>query len=383
MGTHPIFESDFDCLTAMSDRDVLDMDLEENEEKELLDDGGDDRHEIEESIEAEIQEALNGNDGDDDQVDRESDDDEMEKLRREALNSKKKKKRKDSCGTPDSEDDDALTAMRRELLAQRAQKKPNHLRARLGQRRQQQKQVSAFINPHVTPKKPVTVSRMQFPNFEVKRTVDNKVDAAVPSKKREIVSETKSKFKITRTVKNEVSGGGGITDKNQSVAYSDAEDEIEVNLKHTASKKSKKSKTSRAVFENASEMNELESDESLDDITSDSESSESDDNKAQMFVLKAGDKRGVVKKVKSPSKSKKSKSKESPKPRQSRTVKDKSTTGRSKSPASSSSKSKRKSEKEDELEKKMERIRRDNEKREKRARLVEREKRKYSGSKRR
>merc|ERR1712106_847922 len=365
MGTHPIFESDFDCLTAMSDRDVLDMDLEENEEKELLDDGGDDRHEIEESIEAEIQEALNGNDGDDDQVDRGSDDDEMEKLRREALNSKKKKKRKDSCGTPDSEDNDALTAMRRELLAQR---------------RQQQKQVSAFINPRVTPKKPVTVSRMQFPNFEVKRTVDNKVDAAVPSKKREIVSETKSKFKITRTVKNEVSGGGGITDKNQSVAYSDAEDEIEVNLKHTASKKSK---TSRAVFENASEMNELESDESLDDITSDSESSESDDNKAQMFVLKAGDKRGVVKKVKSPSKSKKSKSKESPKPRQSRTVKDKSTTGRSKSPASSSSKSKRKSEKEDELEKKMERIRRDNEKREKRARLVEREKRKYSGSKRR
>ena len=35
-----------------------------------------------------------------------------------------------------------------------------------------------------------------------------------------------------------------------------------------------------------------------------SESSESDDNRAQMFVLKAGDKRGVVKKVKSPSKSK-------------------------------------------------------------------------------
>ena len=72
------------------------------------------------------------------------------------------------------------------------------------------------------------------------------------------------------------------------------------------------------MFENASEMNELESDESLDDITSDSglyefiisfiycwpESSESDDNKAQMFVLKAGDKRGVVKKVKSPSKTK-------------------------------------------------------------------------------
>merc|ERR1711892_955979 len=144
MGTHPIFESDFDCLTAMSDRDVLDMDLEENEEKELLDDGGDDRHEIEESIEAEIQEALNGNDGDDDQVDRESDDDEMEKLRREALNSKKRRSAKTAAGTPDSEDDDALTAMRRELLAQRAQKKPNDLRARLGQRRQQQKQVSAF-----------------------------------------------------------------------------------------------------------------------------------------------------------------------------------------------------------------------------------------------
>ena len=70
----------------MSDRDVLDMDLEENDEKELLDDGGDDRHEIEESIEAEIQDALNGND-DDDQVDHGSDDDddEMEKLRREAL----------------------------------------------------------------------------------------------------------------------------------------------------------------------------------------------------------------------------------------------------------------------------------------------------------
>ena len=39
-------------------------------------------------------------------------------------------------------------------------------------------------------------------------------------------------------------------------------------------------------------------------IRIETESSESDDNKAQMFVLKAGDKRGVVKKVKSPSKSK-------------------------------------------------------------------------------
>ena len=64
-----------------------------------------------------------------------------------------------------------------------------------------------------------------------------------------------------------------------------------------------------------------------------------------------------------------------------------------------SSSSKKKSEKEDELEKKMERyfilikfsslkninqrIRRDNEKREKRAKLIEREKRKYSSSKRR
>ena len=39
-------------------------------------------------------------------------------------------------------------------------------------------------------------------------------------------------------------------------------------------------------------------------LKSKTESSESDDNKAQMFVLKAGDKRGVVKKVKSPSRSK-------------------------------------------------------------------------------
>merc|ERR1712113_362523 len=182
MGTHPIFESDFDCLTEMSDRDVLDMDLEENEEKELLDDDGpddsNDRKEIEDLIENDIQDALNANS--------DNSDDEMEKLRMEALNSKKQRKtRPDSCGTNDSEDDE-LTAMRRELLAQRAEKKPNDLRARLGKRNK----VSAFINPHVTPKKPVTVSRMQFPNFEVKRTVDN----TDPSKKREILSETKSKF---------------------------------------------------------------------------------------------------------------------------------------------------------------------------------------------
>ena len=81
---------------------------------------------------------------------------------------KQRKTRPDSCGTNDSEDDE-LTAMRSERRAQRAEKKPNDLRARLGKRNK----LSAFINPHVTPKKPVTVSRMQFPNFEVKRTVDN------------------------------------------------------------------------------------------------------------------------------------------------------------------------------------------------------------------
>jgi len=322
------------------------MDLEENEEKELLDDEPEDekesRDEIEESIEQEIQDALNGKESD------KSSDDEMEKLRLEALNSQKQKRsRPDSCGTNDSEDDE-LTAMRRELLAQRAQKKPNDLRARLGKRNK----VSAFINPHVTPKKPVTVSKMQFPNFEVNRTVDNS-----NGKKREIVSETKSKFKITRTVKNEISSAA-------QFAYSDS-DEIEVNLKPT--KKSKKTKA-RAVFENAAEM-KVQSEESLDELSSESESSESDDNRAQMFVLKAGDKRGVVKKVKSPSRSKKSK-KESPKAaRESRIVKDK-------------GKSKKRSEKEDELEKKMERIRRDNEKREKRAKLIEKEKRKYSSKRR-
>ena len=52
------------------------------------------------------------------------------------------------------------------------------------------------------------------------------------SKKREILSETKSKFKITRTVKNEISSAA-------QFAYSDS-DEIEVNLKPT--KKSKKTK---------------------------------------------------------------------------------------------------------------------------------------------
>ena len=41
----------------------------------------------------------------------------------------------------------------------------------------QKKQVSAFINPLVTPEKPVTISRMRFLNFEVKR---NSADAAVP-----------------------------------------------------------------------------------------------------------------------------------------------------------------------------------------------------------
>ena len=64
----------------MSDRDVLDMDLEENEEKELLDDDGpedNDRKEIEELIENDIQDALNANS--------DNSDDEMEKLRLEAL----------------------------------------------------------------------------------------------------------------------------------------------------------------------------------------------------------------------------------------------------------------------------------------------------------
>ena len=65
----------------MSDRDVLDMDLEENEEKELLDDDGpedNDRKEIEDLIENDIQDAL-------DNADSDNSDDEMEKLRAEAL----------------------------------------------------------------------------------------------------------------------------------------------------------------------------------------------------------------------------------------------------------------------------------------------------------
>ena len=92
------------------------------------------------------------------------------------------------------------------------------------------------------------------------------------SKKREIVSETKSKFKITRTVKNEISSAA-------QFAYSDS-DEIEVNLKPT--KKSKKTKARwkfekvnkklafcRAVFENAAEM-KVQSEESLDELSSES-----------------------------------------------------------------------------------------------------------------
>ena len=94
---------------------------------------------------------------------------------------------------------------------------------------------------------------MQFPNFEVKRTVDNalvhihffqnfKINVRKP-KPREIVSETKSKFKITRTVKNEHSGVGELIVNR----YSDSDD-IEINLKPT--KKSKKKKSRCENFSN-------------------------------------------------------------------------------------------------------------------------------------
>ena len=64
--------------------------------------------------------------------------------------------------------------MRRKLLADRAQRKPNDLRARLARG----KKISAFINPNLSPKQPVTIkdqanNQMQFPNFKVGRTVVN------------------------------------------------------------------------------------------------------------------------------------------------------------------------------------------------------------------
>ena len=55
---------------------------------------------------------------------------------------------------------------------------------------------------------------------------------------REIISENKSKFKITRTVKNEISKSDIIIDTRDST---DSDERIEVNLK--GSKKSKKGKS--------------------------------------------------------------------------------------------------------------------------------------------
>ena len=86
----------------------------------------------------------------------------------------RRKTRRDSCESRSNSDDDALTEMRRKLLADRAQRKPNDLRARLAKG----KKISAFINPNLSPKQPVTIkdqanNQMQFPNFKVGRTVVN------------------------------------------------------------------------------------------------------------------------------------------------------------------------------------------------------------------
>ena len=86
----------------------------------------------------------------------------------------RRKTRRDSCESRSHSEDDELTAMRRKLLADRAQRKPNDLRARLAKG----KKISAFINPNLSPKQPVTIkdqsnNQIQFPNFKVGRTVVN------------------------------------------------------------------------------------------------------------------------------------------------------------------------------------------------------------------
>ena len=69
--------------------------------------------------------------------------------------------------------------MFRALLAQRAQKKPNDLRAKLTKPK-----ISAFINPNISPKQPIPLrvgigpqltaaEKNEYKNFEVKRTVAN------------------------------------------------------------------------------------------------------------------------------------------------------------------------------------------------------------------
>lgn len=78
--------------------------------------------------------------------------------------------------------------MRRKLLADRAQRKPNDLRARLARG----KKISAFINPNLSPKQPVTIkdqanNQMQFPNFKVGRTVVNNGSKAEIERKRFII----------------------------------------------------------------------------------------------------------------------------------------------------------------------------------------------------
>ena len=101
----------------------------------------------------------------------------------------RRRTRRDSCESRSNSDDDALTEMRRKLLADRAQRKPNDLRARLARG----KKISAFINPNLSPKQPVTIkdqdnNQMQFPNFKVGRTVLNNGSKTVPERKRFIVS---------------------------------------------------------------------------------------------------------------------------------------------------------------------------------------------------
>ena len=78
--------------------------------------------------------------------------------------------------------------MRRKLLADRAQRKPNDLRARLARG----KKISAFINPNLSPKQPVTIkdqanNQMQFPNFKVGRTVVNNGSKPGTERKRFII----------------------------------------------------------------------------------------------------------------------------------------------------------------------------------------------------
>jgi len=306
---------------------------------------------------------------DDDEIDDELDMDALRKAALQSLGSRSREVgRKDSAGSrsrspsegSENEGDDDLENMRRKLLADRAKRTPGDLRSKLST-----KPEKFHLNPapfQASPQKPL-FTNLQF-TVTNQKTRPLTVVKSVSRSKPEAIN-VGGGFKITRTVKND-----NATNPNDIIIDprdSSDEEEVEEDQKTFSSihRSRKRRKSSRAVFQTASDIVvDDRSDDSLEEISSESEPEE-------ITVIRKPTRSKIQK-------AQQKTSRRSPTPeRKSRSSRSRRSRDRDRSRSRERKPTRVRKTGNKDLDEKFERIRRENERLEKRAKLIEYEKRKY------